>query len=209
VPPERVTVIPNPAPPVDTSEPREELRRRLGLSGPTFVFAGRFVRQKNLPLAIEALRLVDGASLVLVGEGPEADVVAEAIARNGLGNRVSVRAAVARDVAVDWVRAADAALLSSDWENFPHAAVEALAAGTPVVATSVGGVPEIIEHDANGLLVPPGDAGALAAVMRSVTEDHELVRRLRAGAAGSSGRYSAAKTFAAIERELQQAVVGR
>jgi glycosyltransferase involved in cell wall biosynthesis len=205
VAPERISVIPNPAPAIDLGEPREELRRRLGMSGPTFVFAGRFVRQKNLPLAVDALRHVDGAALVLVGEGPEAGALADAIERTGLSDRVSIRGAVARQVAVDWMRAADAAVLPSDWENFPHAAVEALAAGTPVIATAVGGVPEIVESGVNGMLVPAGDVDAFAAAMASLVRDGGLAERLRGAARQAATRFSPERVYGSIADELERA----
>jgi glycosyltransferase involved in cell wall biosynthesis len=205
VPVERISVIPNPAPAIDLSEPREELRRRLGVNGPTFVFAGRFVRQKNLPLAVDALRHVDGAALVLVGEGPEAGAVAEAIDRAGLSDRISIKGPVARDVSVDWMRAADAAVLPSDWENFPHAAVEALAAGTPVIATAVGGVPEIVESDVNGILVPAGDVDAFAAAMASLVRDGGLADRLRAAARQAATRFAAQRVYGSIADQVERA----
>jgi glycosyltransferase involved in cell wall biosynthesis len=204
VPLERVKVVPNPAPPIDFSEPREALRRRLGVRGPTFVFAGRFVRQKNLPLALDALGHVDGASLVLVGEGPEAGTFAEAVARSGLGDRVSVKGAVARDAAIDWMRAADAAVLPSDWENFPHAAVEALAAGTPVIATAVGGVPEIVESGVNGILVPRADIEAFAGAMTAIVRGGEPVVRLRAAALEAGRSYGAERVYGTIAGELER-----
>jgi glycosyltransferase involved in cell wall biosynthesis len=204
VPPERVKVVPNPAPAIDSSEPREALRRRLGVSGPTFVFAGRFVKQKNLPLALDALRHVDGASLVLVGEGPEAGAVAEAVAHNGVSERVSIQEAVARDAAIDWMRAADAAVLPSDWENFPHAAVEALAAGTPVIATAVGGVPEIVESGVSGMLVPRADVDAFAGAMAAIVRGGEQVERLRAGALEAGLSYGAERVYGSIADDLEQ-----
>jgi glycosyltransferase involved in cell wall biosynthesis len=204
VPPDRVRVVPNPAPAIDPTESRDALRRRLGVSGPTFVFAGRFVKQKNLPLAVDALRHVDGASLVLVGEGPEAGAVADAVARASLNERVWVKGAVARDTAIEWMRAADAAVLPSDWENFPHAAVEALAAGTPVIATAVGGVPEIVESGVNGLLVPRADAEALANAMMSIVREPELAARLRAGALEAGRNYGAERVYGTIASELER-----
>jgi glycosyltransferase involved in cell wall biosynthesis len=163
------------------------------------------VRQKNLPLAVDALGHVDGAALVLVGEGPEAGAVAEAIDRAGLSDRVCVKGPVARDVSVDWMRAADAAVLPSDWENFPHAAVEALAAGTPVIATAVGGVPEIVESDVNGILVPAGDVDAFAAAMASFVRDGGLVDRLRAAARQAATKFSAERVYGSIADELERA----
>lgn len=86
-------------------------------------------------------------------------------------------------------RPGDGAILSSDWENHPHAAVEALACGTPVVATAVGGVPEIVRDGENGLLVPRRDAEALASALTALGSDPEL----------------AAQAFAAIELALERA----
>lgn len=205
VPRDRVRVVPNPAPVFDLSVNREELRARLGIDGPTLVFVGRFVQAKNLPLAIAALARVDRVRLVLVGSGPEAETVAEAAHKCGVQDRVWFPGAVPREDALGWLRAADAAILSSDYENLPHAAVEALALGTPVIATAVGGVPEVIETGVNGLLVPKGDTNALAAAMTSVASDRALVTRLRRGARDSGNRYSAGRIYRRIEQELVEA----
>jgi glycosyltransferase involved in cell wall biosynthesis len=204
IPAERIVVIPNPAPSLDGLPPRDVLRERMGLRSPTFVFAGRLVRAKNLPIAISALREVPGASLVLIGDGPERAAVERAISESGVGDRVSLKGALPRSQAIEWLRAADAAVLSSDYENFPHAAVEALAAGTPVIATSVGGVPEIVESGLNGILVPSGDAVALGAAMASLIEDRALLEGLRKGADTAVGRYASEAIFEAIAGELEQ-----
>jgi glycosyltransferase involved in cell wall biosynthesis len=206
--PGRVSVIPNPAHPVDVSVPREELRERLGLRSPTFVFAGRLVPAKNVGLAISALAAVPSASLVVVGDGPEREGLERLIAELGLGDRVRMVGALPRSETIEWLRAADAAVLPSDWENFPHTAVEALAAGTPVIATAVGGVPEIIETDANGILIAAGDGPALSSAMASVVDDPDLLDSLRTGAQSSAGRYGRDVVFEALEAELLQAVRG-
>ena len=82
-------------------------------------------------------------------------------------------------------RAADASLLPSAWENFPHTVVEALAVGCPVIATAVGGVPEVVRDGENGLLVAPGDPAALAAAISRFFGDGELRARLSEAAARS------------------------
>ena len=84
--------------------------------------------------------------------------------------------------------AADASVLPSAWENFPHTVVEALAVGCPVIATAVGGVPEVVRDGENGLLVPPGDSGALAAAIARFFADDALRARLRE-ARGAIGRW--------------------
>jgi glycosyltransferase involved in cell wall biosynthesis len=209
VPAERVIVVPNPAPTVGEIPRRDELRRRLGINGTTFVFAGRLVAAKDLPLAVAAMRHVPEARLVIVGDGPERRRVADAIADAGVADRVVLTGGLRRPEAIQWLRAADAAVLSSAWENLPHAAVEAIAVGTPVVATAVGGVPEVVETGVNGILVSPGDEHALAGAMRSIVTDAELSARLREGALESAARYEPDRAYEAIERELVQAVSRR
>jgi glycosyltransferase involved in cell wall biosynthesis len=207
LPADRVTVVPNPAPPFGEIASRDDLRRRLGMNGTTFVFAGRLVAAKDLPLAVAAMLHVPDARLVIVGDGPERQRVADAIADAGLGTRVVLTGGLPRSEAIQWLRAADAAVLSSAWENLPHAAVEAIAVGTPVVATAVGGVPEVVETGVNGILVPPGDEHALANAMRSIATDAELAATLRRGALASAARYEPDRAYEAIERELVHAVV--
>ena len=91
-------------------------------------------------------------------------------------------------------------MLSSTWENFPHAVVEALAVGTPVIATDGGGVTEVVRDGENGLLVAPGDPEALAARSSGSSADDELRERLRAGARAPR---SSVRTASAIYGELE------
>ena len=105
-------------------------------------------------------------------------------------------------------RAADASVLPSAWENFPHTVVEALAVGCPVIATAVGGVPEVVRDGENGLLVPPNDSAALgAAIARFFSETH-LRERLAAAAPDSVAGYSEQDVFETIEAELAKAASG-
>ena len=98
--------------------------------------------------------------------------------------------------------AADACVISSAWENFPHAAVEALAVGVPVVATAVGGVPEIVQDGENGLLVPPGSADELAGALRRVVDEPGLRGRLAAGRAPSVEPLSRERVYGRLEAIL-------
>jgi glycosyltransferase involved in cell wall biosynthesis len=102
-------------------------------------------------------------------------------------------------------RGADASLLSSTWENFPHTVVESLAVGTPVIATSVGGVPEVVTEGENGLLVPPSDPGALAMAITRFYGERGLRERLVAAAVSSVAEYGQDQTLARIEAVLEEA----
>ena len=179
--PARVVVVPNPAPPLGDLPSREEAREALGLSGRVVATAGRLTAQKALGDALAAIARVDGASLVVLGDGPERPRLEALRDELGLGDRVRFLGAGTRDDVVRLFRAADVALLTSAWENLPHTVLEALAAGTPVVATAVGGVPEVVREGENGLLVAAGDVEAIAGALARLLGDDALRERLAAG----------------------------
>jgi glycosyltransferase involved in cell wall biosynthesis len=199
VAPERVSVLPNPSPPLPQLPPRDELRARFGMNGPTLAFAGRLTAQKSLDVALRGVDAVDGVSLLIAGDGDERSRL-ESLA----GPRVRFLGAQPRERVVELFRAADASILSSIWENFPHTVVEALAVGTPVLATTTGGVAEVVTDGENGLLVPSGDSGALAAAIERYFADTALRERLRANAAPSVERYAPERLFAVLEETLQR-----
>ena len=194
--PGRVLVLANPAPAPAEVVP-EELEPR------TIAFVGRLTPQKDLGTAIEAVGRVPGARLVLVGDGPERERL-ERLARDQDG-RVTFLGPRPRAEALRVLAGADAAVLSSAWENLPHAAVEALSVGTPVVSTAVGGVPEVVEDGVNGLLVPAGAPDALAAALARVLDEPGLRDRLAAGARASVERLSRDAIYGRLERILLEA----
>lgn len=201
----RVSVLPNPAPVLPVLPPREELRASFGMTGATLAFAGRLTAQKALEVALEALARVDGVTLLIAGEGDRRGPLEAKTAELGLESRVRFLGAVPRDRIVELFRAADATVLSSSWENFPHTVVESLAAGTPVLATATGGVAEVVRDGENGLLVPSGDPEALASAIRRYLGDEELRARLRDAAALSVQDYAPERVFARLEQALAAA----
>ena len=205
VPAERVSVLPNPAPPLPALRPRDELRAELGLSGPTLAFAGRLTAQKSLGVALEAVAANDGVVLLIVGEGDERAPLERRVEELRFDDRVRFLGAQSRDRVLELFRAADASILSSSWENFPHTVVEALAVGTPVLATATGGVAEVVRDGENGLLVPSGDAAALADAVRRFFGDEALRERLRGAAASSVAAYAPEVVFARLEETLARA----
>jgi glycosyltransferase involved in cell wall biosynthesis len=190
---ERIHVLTNPAPPPRDVEPER-------LEPGTFVFVGRLTRQKALRTALSAVALVPEARLVLVGDGPE-----RAELELAAGDRVEFRGARSRDEALRTLAGAEAALLSSDWENLPHAAVEALSVGVPVVATAVGGVPEVVHDGENGVLVAAGQPEELAAAMRRILAEPGLRERLAAAAKPSVAAISSEAIYGRLEQLLVEA----
>jgi glycosyltransferase involved in cell wall biosynthesis len=183
--PERVAVVPNPAPVVPAHPTRADARAALSVDGPALGAAGRLTAQKALGDALDALARVPGVQLLVRGDGPERPGLESRAAALGLTGRVRFLGAGTRDDVLALFRAVDVALSTSAWENLPHAVLEALAAGTPVIATAVGGIPEVVRDGENGLLVPPGDVDALAAAVERLVRDDALRASLAAAAAPS------------------------
>ena len=148
---DRVSVLPNPSPVLPELPAREVLREAFGMDRPTLAFAGRLTAQKSLGVALAALASVPEVQLLIAGEGDEREELERLVGELGIEDRVRFLGALPRARIVELFAAADASILSSTWENFPHTVVEALAVGTPVIATTTGGVAEVVRDGENEL----------------------------------------------------------
>ncbi len=157
-------------------------------TGPV-LFVGRLVERKGVAQALEAIAKFgpNGPRLEIVGEGPERPALTELAERLGLADRVVFRGRIsAPELQASYARAAVCVLPSvqdarGDTEGLGVVLLEAMNHGTPVVASRIGGIPDIVEDGVSGLLVPPADADALAAAVRRVLSDPALARRLGEG----------------------------
>ena len=177
VPRNRLDVIPNalerpPAQVGADATRRDTIRRQLGVEVDAFLWVavGRLEPQKDhatLLRAFEHLQTTDGDArrhrLLIVGTGRLHDELSTRVATAPYGDRVHLLGA--RDDVPALLSAADGLVLSSRWEGLPNVVMEAMAAGRPVVATRVGGVPELVAEGTTGLLVDPGDPRGLAEAM--------------------------------------------
>jgi len=187
VPVKKLQMIPNG---VDTEmfSPSEERRRAarmsLGLES-SFVWlaVGRLVKQKDYPNLFRALQQLrrDDYILLIAGNGPlEGELKAECTQR-GLNGRV--RFAGAREDIVDLYNAADAFVMSSEFEGLSAALLEASAMGLPSVVTNVGGNSEIVADDVTGYLVQPGNSDQLAVAMKTLMDASPERRQILCSAA--------------------------
>ena len=202
--PARTTVVANPAPEVPVHPTRDEARAALGIEGFALGVAGRLTEQKALEDTLAALARVPRVALLVLGDGPERAALERRAAQLDVSDRVRFLGAGTRDDVIVLFRAVDAALLTSAWENLPHTLLEALAAGTPVIATAVGGIPEVVRDGENGLLVPPRDVAATASAIDRLVRDEVLRASLAAAAAPSVEELAEPR----ILRRIVQAIVG-
>jgi glycosyltransferase involved in cell wall biosynthesis len=159
--------------------PEAEVRTEFDAVGrPLVVTVGRYVAEKNQALLLEALALLDRPIRgLVVGYGPRKEELRARTAELGLGETVTVTGE--RNDAPDLIAAADVFALSSSSEALPLVVIEAMAVGTPVVSTNVGGIADVVADGQTGLLVPSGDAPALAAAIARVLDEDGLGDRLQ------------------------------
>jgi len=160
------------------------LRGKLGIASTAKVIllVGRFSREKDhLTLLGAVAKLRGGGSVpqahaLLVGDGPERPRIEQAIGALGLEDAVTLTGQVPS--AEPYYGIADAAVLSSLSEGSPNALLEAMAAGVPVVATRVGGIPEIVCDGSSALLIAPGDREGMATALARVLAGGELAENM-------------------------------
>jgi starch synthase len=205
--PERLHFIPNAVHPAPFAAARGgPLRERLGLRGPSALFVGRLAANKGLHTLLDAWRAMpEDATLLVAGDGHLARELRERAAREGLGDRVRLLGAVSDEELRQAYAAADVFVLPSEYEAFGIVLLEAMAAGKPVVATRVGGMPEVVEEGRTGLLVPYGDAPALATAMGEVLGDPKRARAM--GEAGRD-RVQAGFTWDAVVTKVERLYEG-
>lgn len=194
VDPARLRVVHSAVPPSGPVWPRARFLGKFGLpdTGPVVVMAAQFIPRKGHRVLLNALPAVreahPDARFLLLGQGPLEDEIRRRVAAAGLDHYV-VLGGFHGDLAA-FLGAADLLVHPALDEGLGVVALEAAAAGLPVVAGRAGGLPEVVRDGENGLLVAPGDAGALAEALVRVLGDAALRKRL-----GAAGRALVAKEF--------------
>jgi glycosyltransferase involved in cell wall biosynthesis len=182
VPADRVHVIPSGVvlPPLAVTGPGSDpdTDPLAGVPHPRVIFLGRLTPQKHVDVLIRALGRTPDAHLVVVGDGPHRPALERLAGQLELDRRVHFLGFVPHADVSGILRRGDALALPSRYEEFGTALLEGMQAGLPVVAAATGGIPNVISHGVNGLLVPPGDDEALAAGLRQLLTDSRLAARL-------------------------------
>jgi glycosyltransferase involved in cell wall biosynthesis len=191
VPPGRVSVVPCG---VDTGVFFPD-RAAPATDGPVrLLYVGDLVPPKGVEALVAAAITLAAdrhpLRLDLVGDGPLRAGLEARVAAAGAEDAVTFHGARPRAEVADRMRGADALVLPSHNEGTPVSVMEALTCGIPVVATDVGGIPELVTEGANGLLVPPRDQEALTAALARLADDGALRRHLTEGAAATGDRFA-------------------
>lgn len=181
VPPQKLTTLRNG---VDLTRfrllDRMACRKQTGCDGLTLLSVGNLVAVKNHELTIRALVHLPNVCLRIVGEGPLDGQLRRLAASLAVGHRVTISRNIPQADLVTLYNAVDALVLSSQREGMPNVILESLACGTPVVATAVGGVPEILQDSPAGVLVRNAEPEHVADAIRRILAappDPAAVRR--------------------------------
>jgi glycosyltransferase involved in cell wall biosynthesis len=161
-----------------------------GFVGKTLAVIGRLVPHKDIAPLIHAMKPIDGVRLLIAGDGPSRPNLERLTSDLGLESRVTFLGSLPSDKVAGLLGQSDLMVLNSTYEGLPHVVLEAFAAGTPVLATRVGGTSEVVEHAVSGWLIPPGDEAELGRALRMLLGDAALRQRLREG-----GRRALAERF--------------
>lgn len=158
---------------------REPARRSLGLRGPTLLLVGKLTAAKGQQIAIESLTELSDFELLLVGEGPDERALRRKADALGVAARVRFLGAIEHSRLPVIYSAADITVLPSEREGMPNSVIESLACGTRVIATCVGGVPEVLVDSIGGELLAERSPRALAGAvkrLRAAPVDRRQVR---------------------------------
>ena len=167
------------------------------------VTVGRLIPLKQIDLLIEAVSQLENVGLVVVGDGPEREGLEELARCLGIVDRVHFAGIRSKETMFSFLCACDLFVLNSTHEGFPYVLLEAMSLGLPVLATGVGGTPELVHDGQNGLLIAPNANGALANTLARLVTSPEERQRLAAGAQETAQRFRCSAMIEATEAALR------
>ncbi|MCL4201003.1 MAG: glycosyltransferase family 4 protein [Pirellulaceae bacterium] len=197
---------------VAASEPERRARDASAPPRPYAVAMGRLDDQKGFDLLIDAFARVAAdhpdLDLRIIGEGPRRESLEQLASQRGLSARVHLLGWLDQPAAV--LREAEFFVLSSRWEGFPNALLEAMACGLPAISFACDSGPaEIVRHGVDGLLVPPDDVAALAEAVDALMRNPELRRQMGTAAREVVRQFGYDAFFARWDEALDQATHGK
>ena len=165
---------------------RRVARQRLALTRPTLVSVGHLIERKGHDRVIEAMRELPDFDLMIVGEGPEREALGQLVRRVGVADQVRFLGSRPHATLPEIYGAADALVLASSREGWPNVLLEAMACGTPVVASNIWGNPEVVKTPASGVLMELNTPGGIARAVRTLFANLPARTATRAYAEGFS-----------------------
>jgi glycosyltransferase involved in cell wall biosynthesis len=204
VPEAKIAVVYNAVEPIDSIQPSSVpfvtcLKLRV-------VTVGRLVPLKQVDQIIEAIAQCNGVGLVIVGDGPEHGRLENLVRTCGLADRVYFAGRRSKAETFSLMAACDLFILNSTHEGFPHVVLEAMSLGLPVVATAVGGTPEVVQNGENGLLIASTVNGVLPKTLSRLLSFPVERQRLANGAKHTLERFCPMAMIEGTENVLRNSM---
>jgi glycosyltransferase involved in cell wall biosynthesis len=155
----------------------------------SILFVGRLERMKGIDTLLKAVAEIPGATLHIVGDGSQKKLLSKLTTELGITDRVEFLGYVQPERIAQEYAAAQVFCGLSRSEALGNVFLEAQAAGCAVIGTSVGGIPDIIEHERTGLIVPPNDSAAATKAIKRAMEDEDLCNRITEGGAAHAQQF--------------------
>lgn len=184
---------------------REAARRALGVSGKVLLSVGHLIERKGHHRVVEAMRDLPEWGLLIAGEGPERERLHALAARLGVEGRVRLLGARPHGELASLYSAADALVLASSREGWANVLLEAMACGTPVVASPIPGNPEVVRDPAAGVIMPQNTPAGVVAGVRALAAAAATRAATRAYAEGFGWEETSAGQLAVFRRVLGRA----
>lgn len=167
---------------------------------------GRLIPLKNFDDLIIVTSIIKNIRLLIIGEGPYRSTLERLINYYNINERVHLIGALPLSRVLGYLAQSDVFVINSLHETFPHVVLEAFAAGVPVIATKVGGIPEIVFNHINGLLIPPNDRNALMFAIKSIIKNARLREKLIDGGKKTLEKFSNSQMIEKTEKVLLKAI---
>ncbi|MDP6388059.1 MAG: glycosyltransferase family 4 protein [Candidatus Pacebacteria bacterium] len=161
---------------------RQTLRTLLQFKGELIISIGRLVPWKGFDTLIEIFPNIKSkfkdAKLIIAGSGSDMEKLQKLIDEKGLSNDIALTGALKKDVLLRYIKASDIFVLNTGYEGFSHQLLEVMDVGVPIVTTDVGGNPEIIENEKNGLLIDYNDKKGIEKAVNKLLKDRKYADKL-------------------------------
>ncbi len=205
--PEKISIVYNGFHVESTKTLKPSLRKRFGLMGSIIISAGRLVPWKGMKELIETMpeiiAAVPDAKLVIVGDGPEEGELKSTAKRLDLENQILFTGRLGQKELFDYIKASDIFALNTSYEGFSHQILEAMAIGTPVVTTEIGGNPEVIRHGRNGVLLDPNDKKGFAEAIVGLLSERAIAFSIATAAKKTVSKFTDEAMLVNISKEIK------
>jgi glycosyltransferase involved in cell wall biosynthesis len=186
---------------------KRTLRGLLRFKGKIIVSAGRLVPWKGFKTLVEIMPVIikeiPNVKLLILGDGPLQEILEERIHSSELEDTVILGGAVSKDVLTRYIEASDAFVLNTSYEGFSHQLLEVMNIGVPIVTTNVGGNPELVTNNKDGLLIPYDNKKLLSKALVDVLSSLPLKRKLIANAKKTVSKFSEERMIEALIKEFK------